>query len=159
MAIYHPEIRTANFSEAVEQLKGIEGVGWDKEDRGGETIYGIVTKWHRDKFVPGPIQWRSRGPVSKINGKYVSATAFYYQEFWKTLKCDDYNHLMATQLFFFGVNAGVGQARKELQRAISACRIKINGRLTIDGRIGPDTRKALGECDPYALQSGLCCFD
>ena len=155
MAIYHPTTRQANFSEAVDRLKDIEGVGWDKQDRGGATVYGIVLKWHKNKFVPGPIQWSHRGPVAKINGKYVSAKAFYYQEFWKALKCDEYNHLMATQLFFFGVNAGVSQARKELQRAISACRIKINGRLTIDGRIGPSTREALAECDPYALQSAF----
>ena len=155
MPTYYPTTRRASFREAVDQLKGIEGVGWDKKDRGGKTVYGIVVKWHKHKFVPGPIQWSHQGPVAKINGKYRSAKAFYYQEFWKALRCDDHNHLMATQLFFFGVNAGVRQARRELQRAISACRVKLDGRLTIDGRIGPNTRRALAECDPYALQSAF----
>ena len=47
----------ADFYVAVERLKRIEGRGWDKLDRGGETIHGIVKKWHGSKFYEWPPPW------------------------------------------------------------------------------------------------------
>lgn len=146
----------ADFYVAVERLKRIEGRGWDMLDRGGETIHGIVKKWHGSKFHEWPPPWsvysrvRERTDARKTR-KYNSARMFYYNEYWLAMKCDDFEHPMAEQLFLFAVNASKIQARRELQRAVSACRMVQNGRLVIDGRMGPNTRHSLQQCTPASL--------
>jgi lysozyme family protein len=144
----------SNFKFSITKLRDIEGIGEDHEDLGGETFYGIVRKYHENKFHTWPPVWDTE-PNWALYGshdKYTTVQEFYLHEFWLALDCDKLPFNIADQLFMFGVNAGVGDGKTILQRAISACNYK---RLKIDGDWGPKTMEALGRCSPRELHIAL----
>ena len=59
----------------------------------------------------------------------------YKKSYWDKCKCDDLPGGLDLCVFDFAVNAGPGRAAKFLQRMIGT---------TVDGGIGPNTLKALG---------------
>lgn len=86
------------------------------EDAGGETKFGIAKNSNTD--------------VDIKSLTLAQAMEIYYKRYWKPLGCDSFEQPLAISLFDAGVNHGVGQAAKFLQRAVGA---------TPDGEIGPIT--------------------
>jgi lysozyme family protein len=112
------------FKRAIEHvLKHEGGYSYHKDDRGGETIYGITVKVAKANGYLGRMRIMPREIALEI----------YEKEYWLKGKCNmlpehiRYMHLDAC------VNHGVGGAAKILQREIG---------VTADGDIGPQT---LGE--------------
>ena len=146
-----------DFIKSARRLKAIEGIGWDKLDPAGETVFGITKINHSHRFALWPPPWTHDSTMfrEKPGRKFKSARSFYYNHYWLHLECDAYEFTMAEQLFFFAVNAGRTQAKKELQRAASACLVDSRGRLVIDGKIGPSTHSALKKCNTRALEAAF----
>lgn len=116
------------------------GYGVTPGDHGGETAYGISRKfwpnWNGWKAVdiaksinpiPGSIN-RMLNTNDKFQGL---VQAFYKKNFWDVNNLDKINdQQLANSIYDFGVNSGVGEAAKMLQRAVGT---------NIDGIIGPVT--------------------
>lgn len=92
----------------------------DKNDPGGETIYGISRTHH-------PEVWAKGTPTEQ------QAKAIYKRDYWNACRCDDLPPAIAIMVFDSAVNQGPTQAIRFLQRAIN---------VKDDGIIGPNTIKA-----------------
>lgn len=120
-------------------------------DTGGLTAYGASLK-----FVEGIAATQDgrdflerigvRLPVTRQSMRDVTpdqARAMFRQEFWNSLRLDDYPFGVALALYDAAVNCGCAQSVKFAQRGYNAC-VGPNGvRLAVDGKAGPLTRKAL----------------
>ena len=120
-------------------------------DTGGLTAYGASLK-----FVEGIAATQDgrdflerigvRLPVTRQSMRDVTpdqARAMFRQEFWNSLRLDDYPFGVALALYDAAVNCGGAQSVKFAQRGYNAC-VGPNGvRLAVDGKAGPLTRKAL----------------
>jgi len=96
-------IRMADFLPAFEEVVLNEG-GYKltdiQQDRGGQTYAGISRKFH--PHWPG-WSYIDRGQVPPVS----LVRAFYKDEFWDRLRCDEIeDEGIAQSLFDFGVNAG-----------------------------------------------------
>lgn len=127
-----------NFEKALAQTLKNEGVigektGYvnSKNDRGGETNYGITIAKARECGYKGKM---CDIPFNKVK-------EIYYKEYWeKTNAHNIENFNISFFLFDFAVNAGVKTACKKLQTAIN----KVSGgSLVIDGIIGEKTINAI----------------
>lgn len=86
------------FEEAVKFVLEKEGVySNDKDDKGGETKYGISKRWYPD-----------------FDGTLEGAKAIYKEHYWNALDCDHREPDLAIVLFDTAVNCGVGRAVKWL---------------------------------------------
>ena len=130
--------RTRKFIEETLKLEGnycmVSG------DAGGETYRGIARKmwpkWEGWSIVDShkPLKYNQRINDERLDNMIVD---FYYERFAKPIRLDQIpNPVIAYHLYDFGVNAGVKQAVKLLQRAINNV-IKTN--IAVDGVIGPVT--------------------
>ena len=102
-------------------------------DKGGMTYAGIARNFHPN--WPG---WSSidRGGIPET----LLVCDFYRQNFWNSIRGNEIvSDLIATTIFDFGVNAGVGTATKLAQAVVGT---------TPDGKIGPQTLAALNAADP-----------
>jgi len=136
----------SNFDKAFEVVIGNEkGYVWDKNDRGGETKYGISK--------------RSYPNLDIKNLTLNEARNIYYKDFWKTphMNLDKFPYDIALELFDTGVNLGMPTARKILQQALNV--LNRNGRLfkdlRIDGWIGKKTLKAVSKVKTKELLKTL----
>ena len=118
-----------SFQEAFVRLLGHEG-GYSNlvEDKGGETNWGISK--------------RSYPNVDIKNLTMNQAGAIYKSDFWDRLQCDSLPERVAFQLFDAGVNSGIRQATKWLQRAVD---------VDADGFIGPRTLAAVSTRNESAV--------
>lgn len=122
------------YNKAFEELIGIEGgYVFDPVDRGGETKYGITKRTYPHLDIKS---------LSLQDAKNI-----YYSDFWNTsrMNLDDFEYEIAYELFDTGVNAGMGTARRILQRALNLLnRVEtIYDDLKVDGWIGPQTMNAI----------------
>lgn len=123
--------RSVLFESAITKLLKDEGGYNDhKNDKGGETAYGISK--------------RSYPNVDIKTLTVEKAKDIYYTDFWKTgpydlLTCAP----LAEKVFNTAVNAGNSRAFKLLQQAANACGASV----TVDGAIGPKTIAALNTLD------------
>ncbi|MDR2781942.1 MAG: hypothetical protein LBB21_05845 [Holosporaceae bacterium] len=129
----------AKFSKAFEYVLKHEG-GYvnDPADPGGETNFGISK--------------RSYPHLDIKNLTLDQAKEIYFRDFWQKGKyeqIEDKN--IAIKLFDLGVNIGINQANKLIQRALRAAGTQV----VEDGIIGPITLKAINEADPTDLLSAL----
>lgn len=120
-------------------------------DTGGLTAYGASLK-----FVEGIAATQDgrdflerigvRLPVTRQSMRDVTpdqARAMFRQEFWNSLRLDEFPFDVALPLYDAAVNCGCAQSVKFAQRGYNAC-VGPNGvRLAVDGKAGPLTRKAL----------------
>lgn len=124
----------ATFQVALKRVLKHEG-GYvnDPKDKGGETNYGITIGTARQFGYEGAMRSIPMEVVEKI----------YKARFWDALNCDEladkYGFAFAFQLFDAGVNHGVGNAKRMLQRAVG---------VIDDGVIGAVTRQAIDNHAP-----------
>lgn len=123
--------RSGLFESAITKLlKDEGGYANHKNDKGGETAYGISK--------------RSYPNVDIKNLTVEKAKDIYYTDFWNT---GPYDKLvcgpLAEKVFNTAVNAGNSRAFKLLQQAANAC----GANIAVDGAIGPKTITAVNALD------------
>lgn len=113
------------FDTAFERLIKHEG-GYSNNplDPGGETNWGITFRTARAYGYTGAMRDMTR----------EQAKAIYHAAYWTRAKADNYDFAIGFQLFDTGVNHGIGQAIRFLQRAVN---------VADDGVVGPVTLKAI----------------
>lgn len=130
---------TALFERLVTDLLAREG-GYvhHRDDRGGETRFGITEAVARQHGYHGPMQALPRAVAVEI----------YRQQYWIRPGFDRVAALsaaVAEELFDAGVNMGTAVAGRFLQRALNV--LNRQGRdyadLVVDGVVGPRTLEAL----------------
>lgn len=140
----------ANFDEAY-KIMGFNEGGYSNNisDHGGETAFGIARK-----FWPNWQGWSHIDTIKQNYGHNANTinlwakkdvvlqsliAAFYKQNFWDVNKLDLINdHQLADNVYDFGVNSGVEEAAKILQRVVN---------VTVDGIIGNGTLSVVNHSD------------
>lgn len=125
------------FDEAFEKLIGHEG-GYSNhpDDNGGETMHGVTAKIARGNGYTGAMRDL---PLSL-------AKSIYRASYWDAVRADDLPEVVRFDVFDCAVNSGPGQAIRFLQRATGAAD---------DGRMGPQTMRAVKAMDPQLLDKRL----
>ncbi len=123
---------TPDFLEAIRVVLLDEGgYGNDPNDPGGETNWGIDKRTYPDLDIK--------------NLTRDEAIEIYYNDWWQKYRLDLLPNKVRGKIFNVGVNTGMRQAVKFLQRAVN---------VNDDGIIGPVTLAAANEADPdIVLQS------
>lgn len=125
---------TSDLQRALILLKRNEGGFVDSPaDPGGATKYGITLRalqQYYDRTHPGTKALRS----DIVNLSWDTARAVYELIYWRPLACDLLPWPYCFPLFDYGVNSGVSQAARDLQRLVAS---------SPDGQIGDATRKAI----------------
>lgn len=95
----------------------------DKDDKGGETVYGITRINHADLTI-----WSSLDQLSTLKEKRAykpnkeemeEVYEVYRRQYYKKLQCDYFDcENLALQLFDFGVNAGISRSARMLQNIL-----------------------------------------
>lgn len=143
-----------NARNAINEVIFVEG-GYvnNKDDRGGETKFGI-TKTTAEAYRKLWGDHEFNGDMYKLPESL--AYAIYRYAYWDRCKCDELaaiHPLLAFHVFDLAVNGGTGLVAKQLQRALSALNRKgvDYPDLVVDGAIGPGTIRALNK---YAQRNG-----
>lgn len=125
------------FDEAFEKLIGHEG-GYSNhpDDPGGETMFGVTAKVARANGYAGSMR----------DLPLVVAKSIYRASYWDTVRADDLPDAVRFDVFDCAVNSGPGQAIRFLQRATG---------VSDDGRMGPQTMRAVKAMDPQLLDKRL----
>lgn len=122
----------ANFAPILEHTRILEG-GWTI-DQGGKTMFGITESTLKDYQAK---TGRLSG-VSIRNLTWPQASEIYKANYWTPIKGDLIrSQNLASAVFDYAVNSGVGKASMDLQRVLKALGYKVE----IDGGIGPQTLK------------------
>jgi lysozyme family protein len=108
-------------------------------DPGGETYNGISRRAH-----PNWEGWQFIDQKKTVPEDLVRR--FYYEKFWKPLRCDEMPTPVGEYLFDFAVNAGIRQAVITIQSAVG---------VTTDGILGPLTMGAISRSDAQLLMYKL----
>jgi lysozyme family protein len=143
-----------DFDSCFKAVLGHEG-GYvnDPNDRGGETYKGIARKFHGD--WPGwmiiDLKKDDRGFPASLDTDAVlqdHVKTFYRIRFWDKMRCNDLPEEIRYEMFDTGVNQGVDQAIRVLQRSLNL--LNQNGRLwadvAVDGVIGSVTLQIARGC-------------
>ncbi|MDE2468020.1 MAG: hypothetical protein KGL35_04590, partial [Bradyrhizobium sp.] len=129
------------FVSAVTKTLGFEGgLADDPRDPGGITNFGISLRSHPGLGADG-IRALTRD----------QAIAIYYADPWQRYGYGRLEPLIAEKVFDLAVNLGASESHKLLQRAASACGI----RLQDDGVIGPRTESAANVLNPMMLRVAI----
>lgn len=148
----------ANFTEAYNITLGHEG-GYanDPDDAGGETYKGIARRYHPswDGWqIIDTLKHQEGFPNSAYSDTRLdqSVKRFYKAYYWDVNLLDSIpDQTIANEMFDTGVNMGTERAARFLQRAVNL--LNKNGSLyrdiVEDGKIGPNTLKALQACLAY----------
>lgn len=139
------------FQRAFREVVGIEGkYSNDPADSGGETMWGITIAVAREAGYTGPM--RSM-PLSE-------AQRIYRAKFWNLLRLDDVAKVSADaalEVFEQAVNMGLDRAGRNLQRSINVMNRAGTDYpdITVDGRVGPGTIRALTELQAKRGANGI----
>jgi lysozyme family protein len=110
----------------------------DPDDPGGETKYGISKRTY-----PG---------LDIVNLTESQARDIYYRDWWLRLRCNEIRDDRAAQKYLdMSVNVGGTAGTRILQRALN----QLGWRVTIDGKIGPQTIGAANKANPDALLAAM----
>lgn len=122
------------------------GYGWDREDPGGPTKYGITCydlAEYEHQAMDSMAHWAplvEAMPLSAADSiyasKYATATAFNILNAGKDVV-----------VFDFGVNSGTGRSVRYAQAVVG---------VSIDGIMGPVTEAAINAMDAHQFINGLC---
>lgn len=123
-----------NFNRAIKPTLDVEkGYANNKNDSGGETMYGITKEVARKHGYKGLMKDL---PLSL-------AMMIYKMDYWDTLKLDLINSQTVSEIIFdISVNAGPGKAAQFLQRTIN---FMTKSNINPDGDIGNETIKRANE--------------
>lgn len=128
-----------NFEQVIGYVLAEEGGFTARENDAGN--------WTGGKIGKGILKGTNRGisaasyPNEDIRNLTRKRVEFLYKrDFWDKIKGDQLPDKIALHVLDFAVNAGVGTAIRELQRAAG---------VSIDGMIGPKTLKAAAKVDPW----------
>ncbi|MET7253477.1 glycoside hydrolase family 108 protein [Dyadobacter fermentans] len=127
------------FERAIEYVLAEEGGFTAKESDAGNWTGGKIGKGilKGTKFGISA----ARYPDEDIRNLTKDRAKFLYKrDFWDDIKGDLLPDKISLHVLDFAVNAGVGTAIKELQRAAG---------VTVDGLIGPRTLKGATKVDPW----------
>ena len=119
------------FQEIIQKVLKHEG-GYvnDKDDRGGETKYGIAKRWYPD--------------VDIKNLTVDDAVSIYYEDYWKPSKASLLPEELRYAYFDCVVNTGQSRAVLILQQA---CNNKNSFKIKEDGIIGAATISACNKLE------------
>lgn len=143
----------ANFDLAIEKTLVNEG-GYtnDPNDTGGATNYGVTLK-----VLQGRGSWADfdhDGDIDATDVQLMSiedAKQVYRELYWNGDNID--SQAIAEKHFDIGVNMGVVTANKLLQKA---CNVSGGWAIATDGKLGPQSIKALNGCDEVTLMTVIC---
>ena len=151
------------YRKAALHLLGIEGGHVnDPIDRGGETKFGISLRFLKaegafdedgDGLADFDLDMDGDIDGADIRKLTVGDAIFLFHKcFWLRLQAETFPVPIGEMLFDQAVNGGAQAARKLLQRAINTCAMhpgfraaRPNMAVTVDGQIGPQTRRSLAE--------------
>lgn len=121
------------FDEAFERLISHEGgLSMDVRDPGNWTGGRVnVGELHGTKFG---IAANTYPDLDIANLTLEQAKAIYYRDWWQKIGADEIDGAIVFQMWDFAINAGMGTAKRALQRA---------ARVADDGQIGPRTIAAV----------------
>ncbi|MGH6682684.1 MAG: glycoside hydrolase family 108 protein, partial [Pseudolabrys sp.] len=108
----------------------------DAADPGGPTNFGITIADYRKYVKPNA----SAADVRAM--KVEQAKSIYRSRYWDAQRCDELPAGVDDTVFDYGVNSGIGRAKKVLQRVVG---------VTADGVLGPDTMREVGRRDPVQI--------
>ena len=145
----------ADFEKAIIKTLEHEGLySVDPADRGGETYKGIARRmhpnWHGWKVIDS-YKGISNFPKNTISDPNLQklVKSFYKAAFWDVNLLDQVpSQYVAEELFDTGVNMGTSKAAKFLQEALNVLNNcgKLYNDLTVDGKVGANTIKAVKLC-------------
>jgi len=140
------------FDECVNVVVGFEG-GYvnNKDDKGGETNYGITAATLESAKTKG---WVSDN-VSIKNLKLSHAKVIYKNGYWNAVKADDLPYPLDLIMFDMAVNHGVNTAIKLLQKSLNSI---LGFDLVIDGIIGSKTITAINKLTNTGHLRCLCAY-
>lgn len=130
----------ADFEQAFEFVLSHEG-GYsdDPKDHGGQTKFGISKAQYPHIDIPSLT--------------LDQAKSLYLVDYWVPYHIGDItNQRVANVVFDLLINMGPYRDIQIVQRACNAYGYDID----IDGKIGPQTLKAINNCDPELLVSQIC---
>lgn len=133
----------SDFDRAFAEVIGLEG-GYvhDPDDYGGETKYGI-----------------SKRSYPELNIKAMTleeAASIYLRDYWGRMRLPEVeNYDIAAELFEQGVNMGTATAITNLQKSLNI----VDGPVTVDGVIGPETLAAVNDLAPEQKDALLKCLN
>jgi lysozyme family protein len=102
-------------------------------DPGGETYKGISRRAH-----PNWEGWKLIDQNRPVPEGLVRS--FYYEQFWKPLRCDEMPAPVGEYLFDFAVNTGIRQAVRTIQAAVGVATDGILGPITMGTILRSDAR-------------------
>ena len=113
------------FHQAIVHILKSEG-GYvnDPTDRGGETKYGIASKYYPNEDIKGMTEKRAK--------------EIYWNDYWLKSFCDKLPPEVRLMHFDTSVNMGISRASKFLQESIG---------VTVDGIVGKITLSKAHKCD------------
>ena len=120
------------FYQVIDKILKLEG-GYvdDPNDRGGETKFGISKRSHPEYDIK--------------NITEETARDIYLEYYWKPSKVERLDEHLRSDVFDMVITSGQSNAIKTLQRACnSSSRCE---KLTVDGRIGPNTVRESNKID------------
>lgn len=114
------------FDEALKTtLKHEGGYAFDKDDPGGETMYGITAAVARANGYAGPMREIPMHIVEHI----------YKTQYWDRIHADKLSPGIAAEMFDSAVNCGVLRAVRWLQMSL----VSLGHGVAVDGVMGPKT--------------------
>nr|DAK28738.1 MAG TPA: Lysozyme [Caudoviricetes sp.] len=143
----------ANFKEAYEILKRLEFSNPSNALHKNKTEEALTWMGIYEKANPGWIGWEKIRPTLRAAGSMEEASVvlykdallqadtanFYKVKYWNKIKGEDIkSQRVASEIFIFGVNAGIGVAIKAAQKIVG---------VTADAVVGEETLKALNSYD------------
>lgn len=114
-----------------------------RNDRGGPTKYGITWGTLARAYSQGIVDHNDITRLTRPEANRIFE-AFY----WIPSRADRMPWGLCLAHFDTAVNSGVGGAGKLLQRAVNDLSIR---KITVDGIIGPDSLRAIGDLDLMTL--------
>ena len=143
----------ANFKEAYEILKRLEFNSPKNALHKNEGEEGLTWMGIYEKANPGWSGWEKIRPTLRAAGSMEEASVILYKDallqadtanlykfkYWNKIKGEDIkSQKIASEIFIFGVNAGIGVAIKAAQKIVG---------VTADAVVGEETLKALNSYD------------
>jgi lysozyme family protein len=132
----------SSYDESLRRLLMHEG-GYTNHpaDPGGPTNFGITIYDYRKYVKPSATAADVRAM------KVEEAKAIYRAKYWDAQRCDELPAGVDYAVFDYGVNSGIGRAKKVLQRVAG---------VTADGALGDETMKAVASFLPSKLIIAIC---